>query len=397
MMSIVELDAKLAAMWKGSSDAIELTDVVDGTRTDLFERFERDPLARHDLEVQALVSGVRGSARIPRLVLSRVAGGGWLLTEIGSRRGDPPRIVSPRVFGDLRDAERFVFSLRLSLLAALGSEQGPLGSEQEKQETPNGFVVAPAPPRPLPWVKSVIGYPSEWSVAAGQSVGFHVSGALGGSYRASVHRLLGGGLAPSAPQLASEIVADLGVFPLLDQPARPGSYGIAPLTADLASGTLVVTFLQTRAAGEQALIAIGSPDDGSGSGSGSGDAVVLGLRDGVPFLNDVTASSAVPLDTWVTLVASWGDGAGTLSVLVGGGVKDGGSLGALWCSQRSAIFLLGAKTESGARFTSHFCGRIERPALLSGVIGVVRPPRWSGHRGLRSGRGRGALGALRED
>ena len=70
MISLAELDAKLAAMWKGSSDAIELTDVVDGTRTDLFERFERDPLARHDLEVQALVSGVRGSARIPRLVLS---------------------------------------------------------------------------------------------------------------------------------------------------------------------------------------------------------------------------------------------------------------------------------------------------------------------------------------
>ena len=367
MISLVELDAKLAAMWKGSSDAIELTDVVDGTRTDLFERFERDPLARHDLEVQALVSGVRGSARIPRLVLCRVAGGGWLLTEIGSRRGEPPRIVSPRVFDDLRDAERFVFSLRLSLL-------GALGSEQEKQQIPNGCVVSSAPPRALPWVKTVTGYPGEWSAAAGQPVGFHVSGALGGSYRASVHRLLGGGLAPSAPPLASEVVADLGVFPLLDQPVRPGSYGIAPLTADLASGTLAVTFLQTRAAGEQTLIAAGSAEDGSGSasgpGSGAGDALVLGLRDGVPFLNDVTASSAVPLDTWVTLVASWGDGTGTLSVLAGGVGTDGGSLTTPWCGQRSTIFLLGAKTGPGAGFTSHFSGRIERPALLSGVIGA---------------------------
>jgi hypothetical protein len=140
---------------RGRSDAIELTDVVDGTRTDLFERFERDPLARHDLEVQALVSGVRGSARIPRLVLARVAGGGWLLTEVGARRGEPPRLVSPRVFGDLRDAERNAFSLRLALLAALGPEREARDRERERPELPNGGVVPAAPPRPLPWVKTV--------------------------------------------------------------------------------------------------------------------------------------------------------------------------------------------------------------------------------------------------
>jgi hypothetical protein len=167
MIVVVELDAKLAAMWKGGGGAFELTDVVDGTRTDLFERFERDPLARHDLEVQALVSGVRGSARIPRLVLARVAGGGWLLTEIGSRRGDPPRIVSPRVFSDLRDAERFVFTLRLSLLAGLSSESLSSGVILPRL-APNECVVASAPARSLPWLKSVVGYPSEWSVAAGQ-------------------------------------------------------------------------------------------------------------------------------------------------------------------------------------------------------------------------------------
>ena len=395
-----ELDAKLAAMWKGSSAAIELTDVVDGTRTDLFERFSRDPLARHDLEVQALVSGVRGSARIPRLVLARVAGGGWLVTEIGARRGDAPRIVSPQVFDDLRDAERFVFSLRLALL----------GSLKETQSLPNGFVVPAGPAHSsssgekeasaLPWVKTVIGYPSEWSVAPGQSVGFHVSGTGGpaggapggGSYRASVHRLLGGGLAPSAPQLASEVVADLGAFPLLDQPVQPGSYGIAPLTADLAAGTLVVTFMQTRAAGEQVLIAIGAagPDDAptmdsgtdsaSRSGGDAGDAIVLGLRDGVPFLAGVAVSSAlngassVPLDTWVTLVASWGHNDATLWAAN----HDGGSLGALWPSQRStmfprlpsaaASFVIGAATEPGTGFARHFSGRIERPALLSEVF-----------------------------
>ena len=385
MMSVVELDAKLAAMWKGRSDAIELTDVVDGTRTDLFERFERDPLARHDLEVQALVSGVRGSARIPRLVLARVAGGGWLLTEIGARRGE--RAAARVAAGVRRPAGRGAVRVLAAPFAARGARSELGTREPEPQdEIPNGCVVSSAPPRALPWVKTVTGYPGEWSVAAGQSVGFHVSGALGGSYRASVHRLLGGGLAPSAPRLASEVVADLGVFPLLDQPVRPGSYGIAPLTADLASGTMVVTFLQTRAAGEQALIAVGSAEDVGSESVGvrspvrarvpvrvrvrAGDAIVLGLRDGVPFLNDVTASCAVPLDTWVTLVASWGDGAGTLSVLAGGVGTDGGSLTTPWCGQRSTIFLLGAKTAPGAGFTSHFSGRIERPALPSGVIGA---------------------------
>jgi DNA-binding HxlR family transcriptional regulator len=99
--------------------------------------------------------------------------------------------------------------------------------------------------------------------------------------------------------------------------------------------------------------------------------IVLGLRDGVPFLNDLTASRAVPLDTWGTLVASWGDGTGALSALAGGASEDLGSLTPLSPGQRSKIFLLGAKPAPGAGFTSHFSGRIERPALLSGVIAWV--------------------------
>jgi hypothetical protein len=106
-------------MWKGSSERLELGDHLDFGRTDLFAAFEADPLARHDLELQLLVSGVRGSGRIPRMVLARVAPGRWQVIRIAAERGGAPELVSPRVFDDLRDAERYVFGLRLQLLGAL--------------------------------------------------------------------------------------------------------------------------------------------------------------------------------------------------------------------------------------------------------------------------------------
>jgi len=74
-----------------------------GSRTDLFERFERDPLARqHDLEVQGARLGVRGLGRAFRGSCWRgVAGGGWLLTEVGARRGEQQRmVVAAPLFGE---------------------------------------------------------------------------------------------------------------------------------------------------------------------------------------------------------------------------------------------------------------------------------------------------------
>lgn len=110
------------AMWKGSSDRLELDDRPDFTRTDLFHAFELHPLARHELELQLLVSGIRGSARIPRFVLARVGGGRWQIIRIAAERGGPASLVTPRIFDDLEEAERFVFELRLQLLGALDRE-----------------------------------------------------------------------------------------------------------------------------------------------------------------------------------------------------------------------------------------------------------------------------------
>jgi hypothetical protein len=97
--------------------SVPVNDSPDPTRVDLFERFFRNPRGRHDLEVQALVSGVRGSVRIPRFILARVDRQRWQVLKLPSHRGMAPEIVGGQMFSDRDDAERFVMNLRLSLLA----------------------------------------------------------------------------------------------------------------------------------------------------------------------------------------------------------------------------------------------------------------------------------------
>ena len=115
------LDAKAEQpeMWKVTSGRLEPSDTVDFDRTDLFADFVRDPLARHGVELQRLVSGLRGSGRLPRFVLARLAPARWQIIAVSPERGSAPTLVTPRIFDDLRAAEHYVFELRLQLLGAL--------------------------------------------------------------------------------------------------------------------------------------------------------------------------------------------------------------------------------------------------------------------------------------
>ena len=113
----------LEGMWKGESSSFPLTDKIDPTRADLFREFENAPLHRHDLELQLLISGIRGSARLPRYVLVRQGFGRWCVAAMSNQRGGQPTLVSPRVFDNQDAAERFVFNLRLKELAALDSTE----------------------------------------------------------------------------------------------------------------------------------------------------------------------------------------------------------------------------------------------------------------------------------
>ena len=116
----------LEGMWKGESSSYPLTDRIDPARTDLFRDFENAPLSRHDLELQLLISGIRGSARLPRYVLVRESIGRWRIAAMSLKRGGAPKLVSPRVFDDQNDAERFVFNIRLQQLAALDLKEDSL-------------------------------------------------------------------------------------------------------------------------------------------------------------------------------------------------------------------------------------------------------------------------------
>ena len=116
--TVIEKDDPLTVMWKGSNSELELSDSVDPSRTDLLDDFDRDPLGRHDIELQLMVSAIRGSSRIPRFVLGQVEFGRWIVLQVAETRGGEPTRISDDVFDDLRAAERFVFALRLQLLAA---------------------------------------------------------------------------------------------------------------------------------------------------------------------------------------------------------------------------------------------------------------------------------------
>jgi hypothetical protein len=100
--------------------AYEVPDRIDPGRTDLREQFLADPLGRHDLDLQLVVAATRSSLAILRWILVVTQPGqAWMVAEAG-RRGEPPRLLTDRVFTDQAEAERYVFGLRWRALAGDG-------------------------------------------------------------------------------------------------------------------------------------------------------------------------------------------------------------------------------------------------------------------------------------
>jgi hypothetical protein len=97
--------------------AYEVPDRIDPARTGLREQFLADPLGRHDLDLQLVVGATRSSRAIPRWILVVTQPGqAWMVAEAG-RRGEPPRLLTDRVFTGRVEAERYVFDLRWRALA----------------------------------------------------------------------------------------------------------------------------------------------------------------------------------------------------------------------------------------------------------------------------------------
>jgi hypothetical protein len=103
------------AKWRQQSQ-FELTDRIADAHPDLVAAFDRDPLARHDIELQLLVSGIRGSIRVPRLVLLKVGSNQWQLAEAPMARGEPCTLMTEQVFNDIETAERAAMAIRLDVL-----------------------------------------------------------------------------------------------------------------------------------------------------------------------------------------------------------------------------------------------------------------------------------------
>lgn len=224
-------------------------------------------------------------------------------------------------------------------------------------------ILSPAP--------RIVGYGSALSVRGGETIRFHVSGSTGGRYSAAVHRLLGGGLDPRAPQLATREVASLGEADLLDQRVPIGSYGEAcwaePIATDAA--TIVVGAQHRLGEREQTLVWLGGPD---------GVGVVLGADGRVRLMrgHGVVAQTARPVPTgrWVRIVAAWDGARGDAAwaaldagAAAGADVEWSTGVGRMDAPAPVAVLTLAARPSAAEGRIAHFTGRLEHPVLLRGA------------------------------
>jgi N,N-dimethylformamidase len=168
----------------------------------------------------------------------------------------------------------------------------------------------------------VLGYPDEWSVQAGRTVSFHVSGAGADSVDAQLVRLIHGDTHPAGPgfrELEVESAVD-GTYPLAEQPTQYGSYGRVPDAwrmlpqPGVALGLFAMVCAFERA-GEQPLVSAWEPSGDAGV------ALVLeaGLRPafwmtGANGPERVTADRALVAGVWYAVGGCWDPEAGAISV-----------------------------------------------------------------------------------
>jgi N,N-dimethylformamidase len=227
----------------------------------------------------------------------------------------------------------------------------------------------------LPDALRVLGYADRLSAQAGETIGFHVSSELGGEYRASVHRLLGGGSDPRAPRLRTAPLGDLGIFPLLNQETRPGSRGEAgwPSPIGISDATLVLGIEPRLTGSAQALAWLRGSDGGELGVQLGADGTLELVQDGLVL---VATDAPLPLRRWTRAVVSWSASGVSVSVAVPGSVSLPGSAddadgwrttdGTPAAPITDVVSLTVAARPHEGRWDRHFSGRLERPVLLPG-------------------------------
>lgn len=239
----------------------------------------------------------------------------------------------------------------------------------------------------------VLGYPDQWSVAPGEVVSFHVSGAGADTVHAQLVRLIHGDTHPAGPgfrelEVGSEID---GTYPLSEQPTSHGSYARIPgarsvLPAPGSSLSLFAMVCPSDTPGMQPLI---SASDGAGAG---GVALVLeaDLRPafwttGAQGPQQIVTAESLVAGVWYGVAGAWDAATGTISVMAVPAVNPYNSrfgpvalVGALtaqapaspWRQVPDVDLLLGAlDARDGSIVRGSFNGKLALPSVYQRALG----------------------------
>jgi len=167
-----------------------------------------------------------------------------------------------------------------------------------------------------------LGYSDELSVAPGETVRFHVSGAGAPTVDVQLVKLIHGDTQPEGPGFREvEIASDVdGTYPLVEQSTHHGSYAripgargiLAPADAGLSLFAMVQPLTET---GEQPLISAWD------AATGTGTALMLepGLRLALwmtagPGTQRVATPGGLQAGVWYAVCGAWDPGRGSISV-----------------------------------------------------------------------------------
>lgn len=229
----------------------------------------------------------------------------------------------------------------------------------------------------------ILGYPSTWTIAPGETIDFKVSCAQALRYDADLVRVRSGDVSPGAPGL-KETVAIPGIAKGVagrHQPTETGSRAVAPALAEPESGakSWILAIMPTlpRKGSEQVILARRDGTDGSG--------YALGLdQDGRLFweqgksgdVGRITLQRPVVERQWYLVAVTADMDAGTVSlsqtpanplIASDSHAAAQAALPAVPAQSLAALDLVMGAAPTGKafpRYTGHYNGRVDSPTLL---------------------------------
>jgi N,N-dimethylformamidase len=191
---------------------------VDAGRLDLAAEFKRNPVGPHSVELQHLLKLLRWEPIEDRfIVVQPRQGGPFHLARTTGGKGHPMEIFRGRAYPTLGAAHWALFRKRWEIHTG-----APLILDEEDARDDampaGGELTRNAASKPL------LGYADRFSVENGGTIGFKVSSALTGRYRATIERLRSADHVGVGMKTALVETAANGEYPARLQPVSAGSY-----------------------------------------------------------------------------------------------------------------------------------------------------------------------------